>query len=268
MKHKIVFATSLMVSMAALAAGAEETELRLPGHRAVYELSFDSSRTNAGIVGAEGRYVFDLEDACEGYALNERLVVRLARTNDRVLTDYRLSAFETNDGGRYRFATETAFDGKTGQEAEGKLTISGKRTKVDYVKAEDMEWDEPILAPVAHVRAVLATALAGEPRHAAMIFDGDIEAPVFYAVTRVTPDESEESIEAKGGWKLKGLKRWKIDSVYYPPETGDEGEGATPQFAFSATLYENGIVDDLTLDYMDFALKAKMSDLELREPGC
>lgn len=265
MTHKFIVVAALVIATPVL---ADETEIRLPGHRAVYELSFDSARTNTGVVGAEGRYVFDLEDACEGYALNERLVVQLARTNDRVLTDYRLSAFETSDGDQYRFATETEFDGKTGQEAEGNLTVGTESATVDYTKAETLEFDEPVLAPVAHVRAVLSAALAGEDRHAAMIFDGDIESPIFYAVTRISPDDSEEKLDAKGAFKLKGMKRWIIDSVYYPPETGTEGEGAVPQFAFSATLFENGIVDDLTLDYMDFALKATMSELEIRDSGC
>lgn len=265
MKKKITFLTALFLAAPAV---AETTDARLPGHRAVYELTFDSARTNAGVIGAEGRYVFDLEDTCEGYALNERLVVQLARTNDRVLTDYRLSAYETSEGDHYRFATETEFDGQTGQEAEGNLIVDSGTARVEYAKAAAVEFDEPVLAPVAHVRAVLAAAIADEERHAAMIFDGDIESPVFYAVTRIKPDDREEKLEAKGSFKLKGLKRWLIDSVYYPPKTGNEGEGATPQFAFSATLYENGIVDGLTLDYMDFALKATMSELELRDSGC
>lgn len=267
MKHKIALVAAICtITIPALAEGPT---IRLPGHRAVYELTFDSSRTNSGIVGAEGRYVFDLEDACEGYALNERLVVRIARTEDRILTDYRLSAFEAADGEQYRFSTETEFNGKTGQEAKGNFTIDsdGKSSRVDYSVAEDVDFDGAVLAPVAHVREVLTTAKAGGDRHAAMIFDGDVDSPVFYAVTRIT-EGAEGGVNAKGASSLEDMARWKIDSVYYPPATGDEGEGATPKFAFSATLFENGVVTDLTLDYMDFALKAELSDLEVRNSGC
>ena len=268
MKQKIVFAISILALSPAFAEGPG---IHLPGHRAVYELSFDSARTNSGIVGAEGRYVFDLEDACEGYALNERLVVRIARTEDRVLTDYRLSAFESSDGGQYRFSSETEFNGRTGQESEGNLTVDAetKNSEVDYAKADDVSFDDPVLAPVAHVRAVLSAALAGEDRHAAMIFDGDVDSPIFYAVTRITPADKEAAeSSAKGAEDLEGVSRWKIDSVYYPPETGDEGEGAIPEFSFNAFLYENGVVTDLRLDYGEFALKATLSDLELRDSGC
>ena len=268
MKQKIAFAVSLFALSPSFAS---ETGVHLPGHRAVYDLSFDSARTNSGIVGAEGRYVFDLEDACEGYALNERLVVRIARTEDRVLTDYRLSAFESADGGQYRFTTETEFNGRTGQESEGNLTVDAESNSsaVDYAKAEDVNFENPVLAPVAHVREVLNTAIAGEGRHAAMIFDGDIDSPIFYAVTRISSAEDETGApDANGAEGLADMPRWKIDSVYYPPETGDEGEGATPEFSFNATLFKNGVVTDLRLDYGEFALKATLSDLEVRESGC
>lgn len=265
MKNKIAISLSVFLIMPMV---AESSEVRLAGHRAVYELSFDSAETNSGVIGAEGRYVFDLEDACEGYALNERLVVKIARTEDTILTDYRLSAFESSDGTEYRFATQTDFNGRTGQEAEGNLSVDldGETAEVDYDGAEDVSFDHPVLAPVSHVRAVIEAAIAGEDRHAAMIFDGDTNAPIYYAATRISEVEKDETI--KGTEDLAELGRWKIDSVYFPPETGGEGDGATPDFAFSATIFENGVVADLRLDYSEFALKATMSDLELHQSGC
>lgn len=266
MKHKIALAISLYFVMPASAG--ETDDMRLPGHRAVYELTFDSARTNSGVVGADGRYVFDLEDACEGYALNERLVVNIARTEDRVLTDYRLSAFETSDGASYRFHTETDFNGLTGQEAAGRLTVDAESqtAAVDYEKADDLDFDQTVLTPVAHVRAVLEAARADENRHAAMIFDGDIDSPIYYAVTRIVAQEIGTEVE--GADALSDVARWKIDSAYYPPAKDGEGEGATPEFSFSATMFNNGVVAELRLDYVEFALKARLSDLELHSSGC
>jgi len=265
MKNKIAISLPFLLIAPTV---AESAEVRLSGHRAVYELSFDSAQTNSGVVGAEGRYVFDLDDACEGFALNERLVVKIARTEDSILTDYRLSAFESSDGSEYRFSTSTEFNGRTGQKADGNLSvdIEEKSAEVDYDKAEDASFEHPLLAPVAHVRAVIEAALAGEERHAAMIFDGDVDAPIYYAATRIADASDDEAID--GTEDLADLGRWKIDSVYFPPETGGEGEGATPEFSFSATIFENGVIADLRLDYMEFALNATLSDLEIRESGC
>ncbi len=265
MKNKIAIAIPLTLITPMI---AESSEIRLSGHRAVYELSFDSAKPNSGVVGAEGRYVFDLDDACVGFALNERLVVKIARTEDNVLTDYRLSAFESSDGSEYRFSTSTDFNGRTGQKADGDLSVNLKAetADVDYEKAEDLAFEHPVLAPVAHIRAVIEAASAGEERHAAMIFDGDVDNPTYYAATRISKVSDDKII--KGTKELAELNRWKIDSVYFPPETGGEGDSATPAFSFSATIFENGVVADLRLDYDEFALNATLSDLEIRESGC
>lgn len=260
---------ALSISLCAIAPALAETPaVTLDGYRAVYEVSFDSAQVNSGIIGAEGRYVFDVENACEGYATNERFVVSIARTEDRVVQDYRLSAFEAVDGGQYRFSRTVESNGHTGQKAKGELRVEAEQAELDYEDSDDRTFDERILTPVAHVREIIQTALAGETRHAAMIFDGDIDSPVFYTVTRIGEAGDAAGPEIEGAEDLAALQRWKIDSVYYPPETGGEGEGATPQFAFGAILYENGVVTDLALDYIDFQLTGQLSALELRETAC
>ncbi len=254
--------------LAAFPAAASAEEIKLPGHRAVYELSLGKSDGNATVVGAEGRYVFDLEDVCSGYTLNERLVVRLAREGDTVLTDYRLSAYEAADGELYRFSTETEFNGLTGQSAEGNLSVDNGTAELDYKTADDVTFDEEVLAPLAHIRAILEAAAAGEERHAATVFDGDVDKPTFFAVTRIAKNDAV----AEGTGKdvidmLDGIESWRIDSVYFPP-SGDTADTAVPEFRFTGTLYANGVVNDLMLDYGDFALNAALQELEVYEGGC
>ena len=220
-------------------------------------------------MGAEGRYVFDLEDVCEGYTLNERLVVRLARDGGTVLTDYRLSAYETEDGDLYRFSTETEFNGTTGQSASGNLSVADEVSEVDYEVADDVSFDEEVLPPLAHIRAIVDAAKAGEKRYAATVFDGDVEKPVFYAVTRITQAEDVKTPEEIDGSKyLEDRTHWRIDSVYFPPGGTGEEESSVPEFRFTAILYDNGVVTDLVLDYVDFSLKAELAELAIHDGGC
>lgn len=266
-KASALLAASVAVAPVIISSAANAEETRLPGHRAVYELTAAGLDGESAIASAEGRYVFDLEDFCEGYTLNERLVVRMNQSGNEVLTDYRLTAFESEDGALYRFATETSFNGRTGQEAEGTLSSEGEGSEIDYKTAEDKSFDEAVLPPLAHIRAVLDAARAGEARHAARVFDGDVEKPVFFAVTRMAAAETEIP-KAKGTDKLEGLKRWAIDSVYYPPDDTGSNAAAVPEFSFTGTMYENGVLTGLTLDYGDFALAAKLEELEVYESGC
>jgi hypothetical protein len=243
--------------------------IHLPGHRAVYELSLGDTRGSVAIRGAEGRYVFDLEDICEGYTLNERLVVRLARDGGTVLTDYRLSAFETENGDLYRFSTETEFNGTTEQSASGNLSVAKESAEVDYDAADDVTFDEAVMPPLAHIRAILDAARAGEDRYAATVFDGDIKKPVFYAVTRITDAEEDVDLsKIEGKEALEEVAKWRIDSVYFPPTGDEDAATATPEFRFTATLFENGVVTDLILDYLDFSLEAELVDLKVHESGC
>lgn len=267
MKHKFAFAASLIAMTPAF---AQAPDIDLAGYRAVYEISFESSDSNSGIIGAEGRYVFDVDNACEGYATNERFVVRLARAEDPIVQDYRLTAFEAADGAQYRFTRTIELNGLTGQKASGELVVDSDKSSahVDYAEADDQTYEDAVLTPVAHIRELLATAKSGENRHAAMIFDGDVDSPIFYAVTRIMSANPDLDTEGDAQEALEDLARWKIDTVYYPPETGEEGEGATPKFLFEAVLFENGVLTDLKLDYVDFALKATLSDLEVRASDC
>ncbi len=254
---------------APLATAFAEDNTHLPGHRAVYELSLGDTRGSVAIRGAEGRYVFDLEDICDGYTLNERLVVRLARDGGTVLTDYRLSAFETENGDLYRFSTETEFNGTTEQSASGNLSVEKESAAVDYDSADDITFDETVMPPLAHMRAILDAARAGEDRYAATVFDGDVQKPVFYAVTRINDaGEKGDLSSIEGGEALEDVKRWRIDSVYFPPSGDADAATATPEFRFTATLFDNGVVTDLTLDYLDFSLEAELVDLKVNNGGC
>ncbi len=267
MTQKTAFAFLIPFAFSAPAASAFAD---VAGYRAVYDIAFGSSDAASGITGAEGRYVFDLEDVCEGYTLNERFVVQLSRRGGPTLQDYRLTAFESASGDHYRFKRTIDLNGKQTQKAGGTLNIDagGEKSDVSYDTADDISYDTVVLPPVMHVIELLETAKAGEKRHAATVFDGDVDTPAFYAVTRLNALSDNEKTQGDHYEALSGLERWKIDSVYYPFENNGDDQGATPDFLFEGVLYENGVITDLQLDYVDFELTTALSDLEVREKDC
>lgn len=263
-KFSVVGLTFLFCGAVGLPLMASAKDIRVPGHRAVYVLS--AADSGDGPSTAKGRYVFDVEDFCDGYTLNERLVVQLERRGTKTLTDYRLSAFESETGDLYRFSTETSFNGRTGNSAEGTLSVGEENSDVDYKTAEDVEFEGNVLAPMAHLRALLEAASEGETRHAAQVFDGDIDKPVFFAVTRlVKADEDIPDIE--GADALDGVPHWKIDAVFYSDVDGEEEED-TPDFSFTGVIYATGVMTNLVFDYGEFALDAALEELEVYDSDC
>jgi hypothetical protein len=52
---------------------------------------------------------------------------------------------------------------------------------------------------------------------------------------------------------------------YYPFSDRPQGE-ETPSHQVAFTMYGNGVAGDVTLDYGDFALDGKLTDIELFDP--
>src|SRR5262249_43926942 len=58
------FAAALVASVPACA--------QIVSHRAAYSLSLGAARANSGITAVEGAMVFDWQEVCEGWTLNQR----------------------------------------------------------------------------------------------------------------------------------------------------------------------------------------------------
>jgi hypothetical protein len=126
----------LAVALAPLAATAQATDLA--AHRAVYQLTLASSRGD--IIGASGTMAYEMVDACDGWAVRQRLRMNVTDRENREIemgTDY--ATFESKDGLSMRFnmrqTTETAVTSET--EGTAKLERLGGPGEVQYKVPED-----------------------------------------------------------------------------------------------------------------------------------
>lgn len=60
--------------------------------------------------------------------------------------------------------------------------------------------------------------------------------------------------------RLSGLKSWKIAESYYNSDSDPDG---MPIFQTSYVLYENGVSDDLRLDFGTYVFTGSLSQLDL-----
>jgi hypothetical protein len=118
--------------------------------------------------------------------------------------------------------------------------------------------------PTDHLRRLLAGAHAGEQFLSYDVFDGW----GFDALTQIaTAIGTAREIEAHKGAAADGVAKraWPISMAYYDIEHPAE----TPEFEASFLLSENGVLRDLTLDYGDFSIDAKLETVELFDrPKC
>jgi hypothetical protein len=69
-----------------------------------------------------------------------------------------------------------------------------------------------------------------------------------------------------------GVRRWPVSVGYFEPlkASKDDGFGEEmPSYQMSFTLYENGITNDLVMDYGGYALAGALKTIEpLDKPAC
>lgn len=76
---------------------------------------------------------------------------------------------------------------------------------------------------------------------------------------------AEAFTDVDGGGTLASLPYWPVTVGYFERD----GSKDLPEYQVSFHLYPNGISDSLTLDYVDFRLKADLTELTLLEtPAC
>src|SRR4051812_26643226 len=77
----------------------------LAPHRAIYDITLARSEDGSGVSSAKGRMVFELTgSACAGYKMRQRMVVNIGDAEGKVgLLDFRITTFESADGGVYNF---------------------------------------------------------------------------------------------------------------------------------------------------------------------
>lgn len=237
----------------------------LAAHRAVYDVKLKEASDRSGIDGMNGRIVYEFRgSSCDGYTTNFRFVTRLSARGEINLTDQRTSTFEDGAGENFRFVTKTYVNENEDKNIEGSATSLEDGVIVDLKQPEKLELDlNAALFPTKHVIDLLDRARAGETFYEQQIFDGSDGGDRVMTTTVVIGPEKSEPAKDAGDEALKDEPYRNVSIAYFDEVNDPEG---LPEYSIAFKLHENGISRDLEMDYGDFVLTGKMTDLELFEP--
>lgn len=211
-----------------------------------------------------GRIAFQLRlENCNTYAVDYRFVARFTQASEILVTDQQTLANEDVAGTSFDFETKTFVDGSPQDVVRGRATNFPAKTEVVMSQPEPRTFDLPrSYFILGHTEALLKEARAGRRIVELQLFDGDPEAEKQLSTTAVIaplgPRTGGEPGEDKFEKELSGLERWRVDESYFNSDSDPDG---TPVFRTRYILYENGVSDDLTLDYGDYALQGSLSRL-------
>jgi len=120
--------------------------------------------------------------------------------------------------------------------------------------------------------AVLGAAAGRENFFAAEIYEGAGTGEESDSVTASIG--MEESSEESGALR-DGVRHWPVSIGYFGAEedASEEAEETLgeelPSYQMQFTLYENGVTNDILMDYGDYALTGSLSEIEpLEDPDC
>lgn len=249
----------VMLATATLMSSADAAWLR--PHQAVYDLSLATQTEE--IIAVEGRIAYTLKaETCGDYEIDYRFAARFHQQDASTLTDQRTLSKETNGGNNFAFEIHTYVDGEDQGIIKGTATNADDTTAVAMTDPVRREFDLPLSRfPLAHTSDLIARAQKGERFVESRLFDGDVEAEKLVTTTSVILPAAPGQQET-----VKGLKSWRIDESYFNNDSNDSG---MPVFRARYRLYENGVSDEMRLDFGDYELKGNLSKLTyINGPAC
>jgi hypothetical protein len=267
MLKKLAFSLLLLIALSAPALGA--SRIVLASHRAFYELKLLRTDPTGAIASARGRLALEFNEVCDGYTLTQRLRTEIASAEGGVVNnDYTVTTWESFDGLVFRFRIHNASNAEPPEEYIGiaRLTAAGRAGNVEFKKPERTKLVLPsgTVFPTEHQILLLRAALSGKRLVRVRVFDGGGSEGLNEASGFIGPELPKLAGEGALA-SLQGQRSWKGRVAYFPLKTGDE----RPIYEVGFRLFENGVGDDLVLDYGDYALSGTLTRLELLpRPSC
>ncbi|MSP05531.1 MAG: DUF1849 family protein [Acetobacteraceae bacterium] len=240
----------------------------LAAHRAVYKLTLASSR--GAVSDAGGTMAFELVDACEGWATRQRLRINTttdAGQNIEIGSDY--ATLEAKDGLSLRFNMRQTTEQAVSSETEGQASVpapgaaAGAAGEVRYTspQAKTLALPPGTIMPNTHTIAAIDAARDGKKFIAIPLFDG------------TSADGAQDTSVAIFSWDKPAPHKFKVLSTLPSSRMRiaffDRNKGATtPDYELGIRYWENGIADEISMDFGDFVMRAVLQQLTVLPKAC
>ena len=246
------------------------TARALASHRGVYSLTLDRARENATIVDVSGAMLFEIIDACESWTSRQRFTMTLRdREGTELETGSDYATLESMDGRTLRFSLTQVTQGAVRSRVAGQAELTADGSGVArYSEPEVKELPIPAgtLLPNTHTIATLNAARAGQRLLVAPIFDGTTADGAQQTTTVLSPWQGPQPVPEAPSLSTLGSSRMRI--AFFEPDGEQAGGARTPSYEVSLRYFENGVADDMIMDFGDFTVRAKLMKLEDAPGGC
>jgi hypothetical protein len=263
--------SALAVALLALAlfAGVPGEAAEIMPHRALYTMSLARAGGDAGVTGASGTMAYQWGETCDGWTVEQRYRLKMgyAESSDVNIASSFVT-WESKDGLRYRFNQKETRNGEGGDEIRGTATLDGpgEGGAAEFEKPEGKSFKLPkgAMFPSSHTIMLIDKAKAGENFISKQVFDGaTVDGSVL--VSAVIGPKVEPDADAAKKSPLLNHPGWRVRLAFFPADPKVE----KPDYELGMLLLDNGVSRDMLIDYGDYAIRAKLDDIEaLSKPHC
>jgi hypothetical protein len=254
----------LVLAGALLAPGMAGAQVR--PHRAEYALRLGIA-ANAPRIGTA---VHDLSQDCNGWHLKRDIKTEIALTATwKMSLASRLDGQEPRSGNGFRYSAVQIQNGSE-REVKGRVQRQGGEVRAEIVKPgglpQQLVLPPPTLMPVAAIDHLVGQLQAKAASFPALMFDAEVMGDAF--LIDVTEQERSQLRAARPADKpvtAASAKSWPVFMTF----TRGRQQDQRPLFTVAALVFENGVLDRLTVDTGLVTVTADLQALDIRTvPNC
>ena len=259
-------ATLVLGSMAVLLQPAVAAAVDTAPHRAAYTFTLKSAKRTSGIVDVGGGMSYEIVDSCDGWTVNQRILLRMINRRNREIrsvTNY--SSWESKDGRRFRFSSRTTRNGSLRERYRGTASLNADGTGLAvYTQPKPIRMRLPkgTIFPTAHSELIVRRAQAGQPFTWRVLFDGTTDdgpygVSAMAGKARGTASGDEAEIQKVVGRQGVG-KFWPVSLAFFPHNSSK----AVPEYELRVGMHANSIARWLVMDYGNFVIDARLAKFQ------
>lgn len=259
------FALAVLGALGALTPS--DATASLAPHRALYSLSLDNVRASSEVTGVDGTMVFEWADACDGWAIQQRMALRFTYAQGNLVPiESAVMMWEAKDASSYAFTVRKTVNGQNDASFQGRAEMHAKEDGLGWVRyslpkeKEEIALSAETLFPSGHTELIISKALAGENFFSRRVFDGSDETGFADVSAFIGPEISKEEPLPKGVADNSLLKSraWPVRLAFFDPKAPQD----TPDYEMDLVLQENGVARNISIDYGDFKIKGTLKKLD------
>jgi hypothetical protein len=245
---------------------SQEAWAQVQPHRAEYALRLGAA-ANAPRIGTA---VHDLSQDCAGWHLKRDIKTEIALTTSwRMSVASKMDADEQRNGNGFRFSTLQIQNGSQ-REIKGRVQRKAGETRAEIVLAgsppNQFVLPPPTLMPVAAIDHLIHQLQAYAASFPALMFDGEVIGDAFLIdVTEQDRAALRAARPADQPVAMPAAKSWPVFMTF----TRGREQDQRPLFTVSALVFDNGVLDRLTVETGLLSVTADLQALEMRPaPVC